>query len=341
MPYNELSKLKYQGSAQDSLAVAARVNENSWGPWRHVMRERFEGKGRPNLIDALKRQELIGGDESLANTFASAGSLHEYQKGDAIISEGGPDNDVYLVVAGTVAVVVKSNHIATRRAGQTIGEMAAIEPSQPRSASNLALETVVALKVTGHEFDRIATAHPQIWKPLAREQARRLFERNKLITAPNDAAKLFIISSAEGLDVAWAVQKGLDRDVLSTVWTDGVFFAGGYSLEALEKAVAGSDFAVAIAQPDDMIVSRGTSSPTVRDNVLFELGLFMGKLTRYRTILVHPRVKDLKLPSDLQGLSLLSYEPTPSVTELPARLGTVCTSIRTIVRNLGVYKVIG
>lgn len=305
------------------------------------MKERFEGGGRPNLIDALKRQELIGGDAALAESFAAAGMLQEYQKGDTLITEGAHDNDVYLLIAGSVAIVVRSNNIATRRAGQSIGEMAAIEPAQPRSASNVALETVVALKVPGDEFNRIANEHPEIWKPLAREQARRLFERNKLITAPNSAARLFIISSVEALDIARAIQKGLDRDVHSTVWTDGVFFAGGYSLEALEKAVTESDFAVAIAQPDDVIVSRGTPSPTLRDNVLFELGLFMGKLTRYRTILVHPRVKDLKLPSDLQGLMLLSYEPISSPADLAARLGPVCTDIRTIVRNLGVYKVIG
>ena len=65
----------------------------------------------------------------------------------------------------------------------------------------------------------------------------------------------------------------------------------------------------------------------------------MGKLTRYRTILVHPRVKDLKLPSDLQGLTLLSYEPCEPA-DLPSRLGPVCTDIRAIVKNLGVYKVI-
>lgn len=305
------------------------------------MKERFEGGGRPNLIDALKRQELIGGDTALAESFASAGMLQEYQKGDTIIAEGAEDNDVYLLIAGSVAIVVKNNNIATRRAGQTIGEMAAIEPAQPRSASNVALETVVALKVSGDEFSHLANEHPEIWKPLARELTRRLFERNKLITAPNESPRLFIISSAEALDVAWAIQKGLDRDVLSTVWTDGVFFAGGYSLEALEKAVAQSDFAVAIAQPDDVTVSRGTPSPTLRDNVLFELGLFMGKLTRYRTILVHPRVKNLKLPSDLHGLTLLSYEPASSPADLATRLGPVCTEIRTMVRNLGVYKVIG
>jgi len=46
---------------------------------------------------------------------------------------------------------------------------------------------------------------------------------------------------------------------------------------------------------DDVIETRGTRHATLRDNVLFELGLFMGKLTRYRAILVHPRVTDLKL----------------------------------------------
>jgi len=71
--------------------------------------------------------------------------------------------------------------------------------------------------------------------------------------------------------------------------------------------------------------------------VLFELGLFMGKLTRYRTILVHPRVSGLKLPTDLQGLTLLAYDPgLPK--DMPALLGPACNDIRKIVANLGVRK---
>jgi CRP/FNR family cyclic AMP-dependent transcriptional regulator len=302
------------------------------------LKDRFEGAGRPNLIDALRRQDLISGDKALAEVFAAAGTLEEYSKGARMIVEDAADNDIYLLLAGSVAVVVKGNEVATRKAGQSVGEMAAIEPAQARSASIFAHDTVVALKVTNTQFLRIAADHPEVWQPLARELARRLLERNKLIAVPNDSPRLFIISSAEALAIAQELQKGLDRDVLSTVWTDGVFFAGGYSLEALEKAVGDSDFAVAIAQPDDIIESRGRRSPTLRDNVLFELGLFMGKLTRYRTILVHPRIKDLKLPSDLQGLTLLSYEPCKPA-DLPSRLGPVCTDIRAIVKTLGVYKI--
>ena len=119
------------------------------------------------------------------------------------------------------------------------------------------------------------------------------------------------------------------------MWSQGVFFAGGYPLEALEKAVDESDFAVAIAQADDIVESRKEQQPTLRDNVLFELGLFMGKLSRHRSILVHPRGEKLKLPSDLQGLTLLSYPPGAE-NELAARLGPVCLEIKKIVKQYGV-----
>ena len=114
-----------------------------------------------------------------------------------------------------------------------------------------------------------------------------------------------------------------------------MFFAGGYPLEALEQQVNESDFAVAIAEPDDIMESRGVRARTLRDNVLFELGLFMGKLTRYRTILIHPRVKDLKLPSDLQGLTLIPYEDGDDST-IAARIAPVCDRVRELIKKLGV-----
>ena len=304
------------------------------------MKERFEGDNQANLIDALRRQEFVSGDTAIAEAMADQGKLQEFQKGEKIITEGGEDNDIYLIVAGSVSIVIKGNEYRPRNAGQHVGEMAAIEPSQKRSANVIAQDTVVALKLTNAQFMSLGRTYPQIWLPIARELSRRLYQRNDLIAAPNEYAKLFIISSAEALPIAREVQTQLERDVFSTVWPDGVFFAGGYTLEALEKAVSESDFAVAIAQPDDVIESRGSKQPTLRDNVLFELGLFMGKLSRHRAILIHPRVPNLKLPSDLQGLTLLSYTPGPD-TELPARLGPPCNEIRKIVKNYGVRTIKG
>jgi predicted nucleotide-binding protein len=299
------------------------------------MRERFKGDNRPNLIDALKRHELVGGETALANEMAEQGELLEFPKGHKIIVQGGEDNDIYLLLAGEVSIVIKGNEYTTRKAGQCVGEMAAIEPSQKRSADVVSHDSGVALKLTNAQFMALGRKFPQIWLPLARELSRRLLQRNELIPPPNEYPKLFIISSTEALKVADAIRASLERDVFSTVWKQGVFFAGGYSLEALEKAVSESDFAIAIAQPDDIIESRGSRQPTLRDNVLFELGLFMGKLGRHRALLIHPEVDSLKLPSDLQGLTLLHYIPGEP-DELPACLQEACDEIRRIVKNLGV-----
>jgi CRP/FNR family transcriptional regulator, cyclic AMP receptor protein len=301
------------------------------------MKERFENDGHRHLVDALRSQEFVAGDAGLADALINRGQLVEYQKGDKIITQGSEDNDIYLMLAGSVGVVVKGNEINKRKAGQHVGEMAAIEPAQKRSATIVAHDTVVALKVTSADFSSIGESYPRIWLPIARELSRRLFQRNDLIPPPNEYPKLFIISSTEALDVAREIQAQLEHDVFSTVWSQGVFFAGGYPLEALEKAVSESDFAIAIAQPDDILETRGSRYLTLRDNVLFELGIFMGKLTRHRAILVHPRITGLKLPSDLQGLSLASYDPG-NPGELAARLGPACNQIRKLAKDLGVRR---
>jgi CRP/FNR family cyclic AMP-dependent transcriptional regulator len=299
------------------------------------VKERFEGDNRPQLVAALKRQEFVGSSADIAEALATHGALVEFQPGEKIIVQGGIDNDVYFLLAGVAGIIVNGAQIATRNAGQHIGEMAAIESSLPRSATVLVLEPTVALKISSANFMLVGEKFPRIWFPLAQELSRRLYQRNSTIAQPNEAPKLFIISSSEAKAIAYGVRAGLEHDVFSKVWDDGVFFAGGYPLEALELQVAESDFAVAIAEADDIVDSRGKRTPTVRDNVLFELGLFIGKLTRYRTILVHPKVKDLKLPSDLQGLTLASYEQGDDAT-LATRLKPVCDQIRTLVKKLGV-----
>ncbi|WFU71434.1 TIR domain-containing protein [Bradyrhizobium sp. CB2312] len=300
------------------------------------MKERFEGEqNRPQLVASLRRQDFAGGQLEIAKALADAGELVEFRPGENIIVQNAVDNDIYLLVAGVIAIIVNGAQVATRSAGQHIGEMAAIEASLPRSATVTVLEHAVALKLSSAAFMGIGEKFPSVWLPIAQELSKRLHQRNKTIYLPNQASKLFVMSSSEALKIAHALRTGLEKDVFSTVWDDGVFFAGGYPLEALEKQVSEADFAVAIAEPDDISESRGKRAPTVRDNVLFELGLFMGKLSRYRTILVHPRVKDLKLPSDLQGLTLVPYQAGDDAT-VAERIAPVCETIRELVKRLGV-----
>jgi CRP/FNR family cyclic AMP-dependent transcriptional regulator len=299
------------------------------------MKKRFEGDGHDQLLEALGRQEFASGKPEIIADLIAKGELVEFKSGEKLIEENESDNDVYLIVAGTVSVVVKGNEVRTLAVGDHVGEMAAIETSHPRSATVVAQGTVVAQKILGAAFIRICDKFPTMWKPISRELSHRLYDRNRLIKEPNELSRLFIISSVEALDVAREIASGLQHDVLATVWTEGVFWASGYALEALENAVAQSDFAVAVAQFEDVVQSRGKTHQALRDNVVFELGMFMGQLGRRRTFLVHPKLHDLQLPSDLHGITPASYI-VGKPEDLAARMGPVCTEIRKIVRTIGV-----
>lgn len=299
------------------------------------MLEKFQGANSHQLVTALLRQEFVGNNSDLANMLIERGSLEQFAKGSALITQDAQDNDVFLLVAGSVAIVVNGYERAVRTAGQHIGEMAAIEPAQARSATVIAREPVIALRVSSASFFEVGERFGQIWLPIAKELARRLKQRNDDIPVPNSSPKVFIISSVEAKHIAEEIQLGLQYDLPPRLWSQGVFFAGEYPLEDLEAAVAESDFAIAIAHPDDVVESRGEKQPTLRDNVLFELGLFMGRLSRHRAILVCPRNDRVKLPSDLTGLTVLKY-PTEGKDDLSVRLGPVCTEIKKIVRKYGI-----
>jgi CRP/FNR family transcriptional regulator, cyclic AMP receptor protein len=160
-----------------------------------MMKKRFEGKNRPQLIAALKRQEFACENTEIAEALAEHGELVEFQPGENVIVQSGSDNDVYFLIVGVVAIVVNGAQIATRKAGQYVGEMAAIEPSLPRSATVLVLEPAVALKISSAGFMAVGEKFPQIWLPLAQALSKRLYQRNSTISLPNEAPKLFIIST--------------------------------------------------------------------------------------------------------------------------------------------------
>ena len=302
------------------------------------MIERFQGVNRAALVDALLLQRFVQNRDDIVEDLIIAGELLEFPANEALIVQDDGKNDVFLVVAGTVTVVVNGVEIRTLGAGDHVGEMSAIDSANPRSATVTARGVVVALKVQATKFVEICDKHSGTWKFIARELSNRLFDRNRLIRPPNEQPKLFIISSVEALDVANEIASGLQHDVLPTVWTQGVFWVSGYPLEALEKAVSQSDFAVAVAQFEDVVQTRDGSHQAMRDNVLFELGMFMGHLGRHRTFLVHPRLPNLTLPSDLHGITPASYIPPDKPDELPSRIGPVCTEIRRVVRAVGTRK---
>lgn len=90
-------------------------------------------------------------------------------------------------------------------------------------------------------------------------------------------------------------------------WDQNVFEPSGYALDSLLDVAGRVDFAVLVASPDDVTVSRDVQLPSVRDNVVLEFGLFAGALGRERTFLLATGDSSLKLPTDVLGLTRLPF----------------------------------
>lgn len=151
--------------------------------------------------------------------------------------------------------------------------------------------------------------------------------------------RMFIASSVEHLDLAYAVQEGLEHDVEATVWSQGVFQLSRTAMASLIDQLDESDFGLFVLAPDDVTAIRDAKKNTVRDNVVFELGLFIGRLGTDRCFLIVPRgVEDLHLPTDLTGITPATFDPDRQDGNVVAALGPACNRIRKSIAKYGPIK---
>jgi CAP12/Pycsar effector protein, TIR domain len=139
---------------------------------------------------------------------------------------------------------------------------------------------------------------------------------------------LFIGSSSEGLSVAYALQAELDQACEPLVWSQSAFEPTGTTIGSLLEMAQSSDFAALVLTPDDSTVTRGSEHSAARDNVVFELGLFLGALGPRRVFIIQPRDLSLTLPSDLAGVTRLDYRYKRADQNLQAAIGPAATRIR-------------
>ncbi|MBB6112521.1 Predicted nucleotide-binding protein containing TIR-like domain-containing protein [Mucilaginibacter lappiensis] len=141
--------------------------------------------------------------------------------------------------------------------------------------------------------------------------------------------RLFIGSSTENLEIANALQVNLEYDAIVTVWNQGVFNISSNALNDLMEALDSFDFAIFIFQPDDITTIRNNKYQTVRDNIIFELGLFLGRLGKEKVFYLTDReTTNLHLPTDLIGLSPGTYDSKREDNNLQAALGPFCFEVR-------------
>ncbi|MFC0476252.1 TIR domain-containing protein [Robertmurraya beringensis] len=155
--------------------------------------------------------------------------------------------------------------------------------------------------------------------------------------------KVFIGSASESLEYVDAIHEGLGRIAEVTPWSTGVFKATEYTIESLERQLDQNDFAVFVFSPDDIVNIRGNISYTTRDNTLFEMGLFWGRLRRGRVFYIIPtevpsneNAKGIRLPTDLDGITVLHYEKRTD-GNYDAAVNRACRSIKRAIEEKGPF----
>lgn len=147
--------------------------------------------------------------------------------------------------------------------------------------------------------------------------------------------RIFVGSSREAIDACRAIQGELDDAFDVTVWDQDVFRLSYGALDSLLDALDSSDAGIFVLGPDDLTETRGESSLTARDNVTFELGMFIGRLGRDRTFMLTPDTPAVRLPSDLIGLTTARYSSDRlNSGQWRAAVGPACTKIREALRSI-------
>ncbi len=119
---------------------------------------------------------------------------------------------------------------------------------------------------------------------------------------------VFLGSSGKGFEIASAIETQITNVCIVKKWSNE-FEPGLTNIENLFIQLENCDFAIMVFTPDDNLEIKGKEVVSARDNVIFELGLFMGKVGRERAYIVRPKNNDnFHLPTDLSGINYIPYD---------------------------------
>lgn len=148
--------------------------------------------------------------------------------------------------------------------------------------------------------------------------------------------RVFIGSSAEGHRLARALHASLTHEAQVTIWSHGIFQLNQTALQSLLNHLDATDFAVFIFSPDDRTYLRGAELTAARDNVIFELGLSIGKLGADRAFFVKPRgLADFRIPTDLFGITPGEYEIDRDDDNAMSAVSVFAYQLSEIINRLG------
>src|SRR5436190_13301496 len=155
---------------------------------------------------------------------------------------------------------------------------------------------------------------------------------------------VFIASSTEGLPLAKALELELSPVCTPQGWWS--LFGNESGITNINQVLdlISFDFAAILLTADDQLLSRGSRADVPRDNLIFELGFFIGAMGGLdRALFITPKqsAESYRLPSDLLGIGSLKYDArvpivTASLPELRSMISPAATLISDTIRRLGV-----
>jgi hypothetical protein len=125
---------------------------------------------------------------------------------------------------------------------------------------------------------------------------------------------------------------------MPTVWDEAAFKLNESVFGALLAAADRFDFAVFVFEADDAAMIRQAAVKITRDNVLFEFGLFTGRIGPGRAFWISAEGSVAShLPSDLAGIIHLSYKKPARINlnKLRAALQKPCQRLKAQIDELG------
>jgi len=143
--------------------------------------------------------------------------------------------------------------------------------------------------------------------------------------------KLFIGSSSEGLHIAEQLKAKVDSVcgdwISSEIWKDGsVFSMNKNALDCLVRASRKFEYGILVATKDDIVISRRKVKAGPRDNVMFEMGMFLGSLGLTRAFLLVE--EESKLPTDYNGVTVPYFQKS-TLGSLEKAMDTVIEAFNT------------
>jgi predicted nucleotide-binding protein len=289
-----------------------------------TIKQKFSGpKGGRAILDSLQSAKMVHCDKRAASWLAKNGKLKFFRADQNLIVQGKHDASVFVLLAGSVDICINGNVHLARSPGDHVGEMAAIDVGQPRSATVTASQDTATIELAEDKFRDFLVKFPVAAIEVAKELARRLRQRDEYFRKVNLKPKAFIISAKESKPVVEGLQKELKKKIHVQVWYSETFGASSYTLPDLVKALNSCDFAIAVGDPVDQTHSRDSVHLSVRDNVLLEYGMAISALTLERAYYLSPAkitvaknkltgvkkvVVSAKQASDLLGLNIIPYQ---------------------------------